>query len=541
MFRFASAVAIGLAVSAFSVFGAFAEEMPLAEAEATTNSVPFGFEPARTGPSFSHRAPSDFQSAEELNFGTGGRQFLLTYFNFPGGPNRAEPIRILRSDPRTHIFSDATAAHVGPVIPTMVHPRAATVGDFNGDGRQDLFIGAHGFDAAPFAGESDWLLLSGATTKRTARIAPPAVRTFTHAAASADINRDGLRDIYVGTLCCSTRGPYLLIGARAGLPVFNDSRLPAAVIDRTAVFTAAAFVDVDRDGWPDLILGTDGPGATAGIMYRNVRGSFASSPAVPLPVGLFGPAGTIVLDFLPMDVDTDGWTDLVLSSTKASPFYVGFGLQVLINTRTGRFRDETAARVPNGGRDPTGQWRNRLMRASFHGDAIGDIVGHRFCPSRAGSALAWINDGSGRFTPMTRSQVAPSDTSEDCGVWLPLDVNGDKRTDFARVRSVSSTSAVVDTHINKGLLSGAPAVAPLIVRAPAATVVAAGRNVTLSIAVRGSRPMTFEWRKGTTVITGAKGPSLTIRNATAQSAGTYSVKVTTRGGIVSRTATVTVN
>lgn len=509
------------------------------EVDAASAAVPVGFAAARTGPAFTHRAPSASEFAQEIAFGSGGTQFMLAYFNWPGNPNRAEPIKILKSDSKTFTFSDATAAHVVSTVPSLVHPRIAITGDFNGDGKPDLFVGGHGYDQSPFAGEADWLLLSGSTIKRTARIAAPGAKTFTHATATADIDHDGVDDVYVGVLCCSTQGPYLLMGRKGGVPTADTKRLPAAVTGRTSVYTAAAFVDVDRDGWPDLVLGSDGAGTGTSVYYRNVGGSFAGSSPIPLPAGLFGQPGTIVVDILPMDVDGDGWDDLVLSSTKRSPFYEGFGAQVLINNRAGRFRDETASRMPNAGKEPTGAWRQKFVRADLFGDRIGDIVGHRFCPSKAGSTIAWINDGSGRFTALTRSAIMPTDTSEDCGLWLPIDVNGDGRSDLARVRSTGSESEVVDTHLNTGVPSGTATMTPVVVRAPVATTAAVGKSFTLSIAVRASRPMSFEWRREGTLIAGANGPSLTVASATKQSAGTYSVKVTTRGGTLSKTATVT--
>ena len=39
-------------------------------------------------------------------------------------------------------------------VPGLVHPRKAIAGDFNGDGRLDIFVAGHGYDKPPFAGES---------------------------------------------------------------------------------------------------------------------------------------------------------------------------------------------------------------------------------------------------------------------------------------------------------------------------------------------------------------------------------------------------
>ena len=44
--------------------------------------------------------------------------------------------------------------------PSGVHPREVLLADFNGDGKNDLFIADHGYDADPFPGWSNQLLLA---------------------------------------------------------------------------------------------------------------------------------------------------------------------------------------------------------------------------------------------------------------------------------------------------------------------------------------------------------------------------------------------
>ena len=45
-------------------------------------------------------------------------------------------------------------------VPGLVHPRKALPGDFNGDGRLDIFVAGHGYDHPPFPGEWPALILS---------------------------------------------------------------------------------------------------------------------------------------------------------------------------------------------------------------------------------------------------------------------------------------------------------------------------------------------------------------------------------------------
>ena len=73
----------------------------------------------------------------------------------------ASPLRILRPKIDGTGFTDVTRALLGNgTLPTTEHPREILVADFNGDGRDDVFVAAHGYDAMPFAGERNSLILS---------------------------------------------------------------------------------------------------------------------------------------------------------------------------------------------------------------------------------------------------------------------------------------------------------------------------------------------------------------------------------------------
>src|SRR4029079_12330962 len=120
---------------------------------------------------------------------------------FPPNARTKVPMRILRPDDRGGL-RDVTREMVGAgELPSMEHPREIVTGDFNRDGRPDLFVSAHGYDTSPFDGETNTLVLSradGTLANRSSTL--PTTPDFSHSAAVADIDGDGILDIYVGNL-----------------------------------------------------------------------------------------------------------------------------------------------------------------------------------------------------------------------------------------------------------------------------------------------------------------------------------------------------
>lgn len=92
------------------------------------------------------------------------------------------------------------------------------------------------------------------------------------------------------------------------------------------------------------------------------------------------------------------------------------------------------------------------------------------------------------------------------------------------------------------VITATPSAGPTITTQPASQTVAAGATVTLSVAVLANPAPTYQWRKNGTLVPGATGSTLTISNAQAGDAGSYTVVVTNLAGLVtSAPAVVTVD
>ncbi len=104
---------------------------------------------------------------------------------------------------------------------------------------------------------------------------------------------------------------------------------------------------------------------------------------------------------------------------------------------------------------------------------------------------------------------------------------------------ISNTAGAVTS--STATLTVATAVAPTITTQPAAASVAAGGNATLTVVAAGTAPLTYQWRKDGTAITGATNSTLSLSGITAAQAGSYSVVVTnSAGSATSNAAALTV-
>jgi hypothetical protein len=84
-------------------------------------------------------------------------------------------------------------------------------------------------------------------------------------------------------------------------------------------------------------------------------------------------------------------------------------------------------------------------------------------------------------------------------------------------------------------------IAPTITAQPVNATVAVGKNVTFSVTVTGSSPLSYQWRFNGAPISGATSASLTLNNVQTNQAGLYSVVVTNdAGSATSESASLTV-
>jgi hypothetical protein len=242
-------------------------------------------------------------------------------------------------------FGDAcdapTTLFPNPAIPLGTSPDAVAVGDFDGDGRQDIAVANYG--TAYGAHPDTVTILKGNGSGLFSKIEEIPVGRSPTAIASGDLNEDGHLDLVVASSNSSDVSILIATGDGGLAPV---GRLTVGQDPSTL-----ALGDLNGDGHLDLAVGERGSGDVSIFLGRG-DGSF--TPASDLVVG----SGIAALALA--DLNGDGDLDMAVVTAETSV------LSILANQGDGQF--EALQTIT------TGAYPIALGVGDFNEDGIPDLV-----------------------------------------------------------------------------------------------------------------------------------------------------------------------
>jgi hypothetical protein len=244
---------------------------------------------------------------------------------------------------------------------------------------------------------------------------PHMVSTEGPAVAVADINGDGLEDVFMG----NARDRKAAVYTQAASGQFSRMAQPVLEADSIYEDTGACWADVNRDGAVDLIVASGGNEFYGEDFHNSPRvyvndgkGNLSKHPNAFQHI--YSTASSVAAN----DINGDGYPDLFLGG-RAVPWAYGQvpTSYLLLNNRNGTFRDVTAAyskELQTAGMVTSAQWTD------LDKDGDKDLL----LSLEWGGLVAFTNN-NGSFTKKM--------LTEKGGWWnfiLPVDVDGDGNLDL---------------------------------------------------------------------------------------------------------------
>lgn len=278
-------------------------------------------------------------------------------------------------------------------LATGISPSAVAIGDFNGDGKQDLAIANLSSNTVSILlgdGAGNFTLVSSNETGNN----PDSI-------AVGDFNNDGKLDLAVANNLGGDSGSIsILLGDGTG----KFTRGPTYGISGETFSIAAG--DFNGDGKLDLAI-ANYSGDTVLIFLGDGRGNFIQTPVSPA-TGAF-PSSVAVGDF-----NADGKLDLAVTN------YGSNTVSILLGDGTGKF---TLALSP-----ATGTFPISIAVGDLNGDGKLDLAVVNF--TYEGTVCVLLGDGTGNFTLASSPKTGGGPRSIAIG-----DFNGDNKLDLAVVNA----------------------------------------------------------------------------------------------------------
>lgn len=203
--------------------------------------------------------------------------------------------------------------------------------------------------------------------------------TFNHSVTAGDVDNDGDVDLFfTNSMRLAASGIFLLNNGN-GTFTYDESVFPGNEIKHKPTFTSSLY-DLDADGYLDLVIAghdkdqnvTAEQGQKPTILWGNHSGKYSTSRMTILPVvANYGVSNAIAF----MDYDKDGKQDIVIGKTgdgTSLQFYQGYYLQLLKNNGGRQFIDASSSIQNNA--TTTGSWVVWWLPHDVDGDGDLDLT-----------------------------------------------------------------------------------------------------------------------------------------------------------------------
>lgn len=287
----------------------------------------------------------------------------------------------------------------GNNIPKVHLARKILIGDYDNDGDPDFFSTNYGIDGPPYDVEKSLFIINDFVNNQQFRFKEEPHNEGSHSSSSADIDNDGDLDIFNPGRQGNT-DPYTPFLRNDGNFEFNlwssrNSNESHILLDDTLDLsffgepyepwqyhyflnfrTSSELVDINKDGYIDLIMGTDEDIERFTVLWGNEKGfNTKNKTIIPKPEYEVSWGMGHLVDIKIFDLDNDGNNEIImvrsgseLVNGNLENFYDGWYIQI-IKENNNQFTDITSSIIDG-----------------FYSDQIED-----YCGNPENNWIYWLN------------------------------------------------------------------------------------------------------------------------------------------------------